>query len=178
MSNASSNQYYLPQPSTWPITGSIALGLLGFGAALCGLGVLLRLWVPRVVESLVDAMPLVSVVVITVVVLAVVAGSADTVLSAGLLVAVVVVLHNAVGLALGYLAGRAVGLDEYERRAVSIEVGMQNSGLAAGLAAAHFAPAAALPAAIFSVWHNVSGSVLAGVWSRRPAGAVEVSPRG
>lgn len=144
------------------------------------LGVLLRLWVPKVVESLVDVMPLVSVVGITVVVMAVVAGSADTVLSAGLVVAVVVVLHNGIGLLLGYLAGRAVGLDEYERRAVAIEVGMQNSGLAAGLAATHFSPAAALPAAIFSVWHNVSGSVLASFWSRRPTTTVadEVSRDG
>lgn len=133
------------------------------------LGVALRVLLPRVVERLLDVMPIVSVVGITLVVLAVVAGSADTVLSAGLLVALVVVLHNAVGLALGYLAARAAGLDESERRAVSIEVGMQNSGLAAGLAAVHFTPAAALPAALFSVWHNVSGSLLAGYWSRRPA---------
>lgn len=132
------------------------------------LGVALRVLLPRVVERLLDVMPIVSVVGITLVVLAVVAGSADTVLSAGLLVALVVVLHNAVGLALGYAAARAVGLDESERRAVSIEVGMQNSGLAAGLAAVHFTPAAALPAALFSVWHNVSGSLLAGFWSRHP----------
>lgn len=133
------------------------------------LGVALRLLLPRVVERLLAAMPLVSVVGITLVVLAVVAGSADTVLSAGLVVAVVVMLHNGFGLLLGYLAARAVGMDESVRRAVSIEVGMQNSGLAAGLAAAHFSPAAALPAALFSVWHNVSGSLLAGWWSRRPA---------
>ncbi|WP_375001196.1 bile acid:sodium symporter family protein [Aeromicrobium sp. CTD01-1L150] len=131
------------------------------------LGVMLRLLLPRVVERLLDVMPLVSVVGITLVVLAVVAGSADTVLSAGLLVAVVVVLHNGFGLLLGYLAARAAGMDETVRRAVSIEIGMQNSGLAAGLAAIHFSPAAALPAALFSVWHNVSGSLLAGWWSRR-----------
>lgn len=132
------------------------------------LGVALRTFLPQLVERLLDVMPLVSVVGITLVVLAVVAGSADTVLSAGLLVAVVVVLHNGVGLALGYVAAKVVGLDESERRAVSIEVGMQNSGLAAGLAAVHFTPAAALPAALFSVWHNVSGSMLASFWSRRP----------
>lgn len=132
------------------------------------LGVLLRLTVPRAVERALPAMPLVSVVGITVVVLAVVAGSAETVLSVGLLVALVVVLHNGFGLLLGYLTARVVGLDESARRAVAIEVGMQNSGLAAGLATVHFTPAAALPAALFSVWHNVSGSLLAGYWSRRP----------
>ena len=133
------------------------------------LGVLLRLSVPRIVERVLPAMPLVSVMGITVVVLAVVAGSAETVLSVGLLVALVVVLHNGFGLLLGYLTARVVGLDESARRAVAIEVGMQNSGLAAGLATVHFTPAAALPAALFSVWHNVSGSLLAGYWSRRPA---------
>ena len=68
---------------------------------------------------------------------------------------------------LGYLITRVAGLPVPGRRAVSIEVGMQNSGLAAALATVHFSPAAALPAAIFSVWHNVSGSALASYWSRR-----------
>jgi BASS family bile acid:Na+ symporter len=83
-------------------------------------------------------------------------------------VAGIVIVLNGVGLLLGYFAARAVGLDESARRAVSIEVGMQNSGLAAGLARTHFTPEAALPAAIFSVWHNVSGAILASFWSRRP----------
>ncbi|MGJ9412955.1 bile acid:sodium symporter family protein [Aeromicrobium sp. CF4.19] len=150
-------------------TRGLLVSILQIVLAPIAIGVLLRLFLPGVVERLLDVMPLVSVLGITLVVLAVVAGSADTVLSAGLLVAVVVVLHNGVGLLLGYLAARAVGLDESARRAVSIEVGMQNSGLAAGLAAVHFSPAAALPAALFSVWHNVSGSLLASWWSRRPA---------
>jgi BASS family bile acid:Na+ symporter len=81
------------------------------------------------------------------------------------------VLHNVLGLGLGYLAARIAGLDETARRAISIEVGMQNSGLSASLATTHFNPVAALPAAVFSVWHNVSGSILAGYWARRPASA-------
>lgn len=149
--------------------GGLLTSILQIVVAPVAIGVLLRWLVPDLVDRTLDAMPLVSVVGITLVVLAVVAGSADAVLSAGLVVAVVVVLHNGIGLLLGYGAARAVGLGEAERRAVSIEVGMQNSGLAAGLAAAHFTPAAALPAALFSVWHNVSGSLLASWWSRRPA---------
>lgn len=133
-------------------------------------GVVLRLLFPRAVDKVVDVLPLVSVVGITGVVLAVVAGSADTLLSVGALVVLAVVLHNVGGLTLGYAVGRVCGLPVSGRRAVSIEVGMQNSGLAAALATVHFAPAAALPAAIFSVWHNVSGSLLAGYWSRRPDG--------
>ncbi|MVA75254.1 bile acid:sodium symporter family protein [Auraticoccus sp. F435] len=132
-------------------------------------GLLLRRFAPGLVERLLPWMPLVSVVGITLVVLAVVAGSAGAILSTGLLVALVVVLHNVCGLGLGYLAARLVGMDEATRRAVSIEVGMQNSGLAAGLARTHFTPESALPGALFSVWHNVSGSLLASFWSRRPA---------
>ncbi len=131
-------------------------------------GVLLRRFLPRVVKALTVWMPLVSVIGITLVVLAVVSGSAQTILTSGLLILGIVIVLNVVGLLLGYVAARAVGLDESARRAVSIEVGMQNSGLAAGLARQHFSAEAALPAAIFSVWHNVSGSLLASYWSRRP----------
>ena len=132
------------------------------------LGIALRLALPRLIEQVIDALPLVSVVGITGVVLAVVAASSSTLLSVGVLVVVAVVLHNVLGLALGYAVGRVCGMPISSRRAISIEVGMQNSGLAAALATVHFSPAAALPAAIFSVWHNVSGSTLASYWSRRP----------
>ena len=134
-------------------------------------GFLLRRWAGGLVDKVTPALPLVSVVGITVVVLIVVAGSADTVLTAGLAVIAVVIVHNLAGLALGYGVARAFGLDVGARRAVSIEVGMQNSGLAATLGTVHFGPAAALPGAVFSVWHNVSGAALAGYWSRRPAAA-------
>lgn len=131
-------------------------------------GLVLQRFAPRLVERLIVWMPLVSVIGITLVLLAVVSRSAATILASGLLIAVIVVILNGVGLLLGYFAARMVGLDEAARRSVSIEVGMQNSGLAAGLATQHFGAEAAVPAAIFSVWHNVSGSALASWWSRRP----------
>lgn len=161
--------------------GALFISILQIVVAPIIVGLLLRKFVPRLVARLLDWMPLVSVIGITLVVLAVVAGSAAAILTTGLLIAVVVILHNGFGLFLGYGAARVVGLDESARRAVSIEVGMQNSGLAAGLAAAHFTPAAALPAALFSVWHNISGSLLAAFWSRRvPRGATtgHVEPAG
>lgn len=133
------------------------------------LGLLLRALVPALVERLLPVLPLVSVAGITAVVMIVVAGSAATLLSIGLLIVLAVIVHNVLGLGLGYAVATACRLDESGRRAVSIEVGMQNSGLAATLATAHFNPAAALPAALFSVWHNVSGSLLAGYWARRTA---------
>ncbi|MDN5727392.1 MAG: bile acid:sodium symporter family protein [Propionibacteriales bacterium] len=132
------------------------------------LGVLLRRFLPRLVDRIVDAMPLVSVLGITGVVMAVVAGSASKILTVGPLVVLAVVVHNVAGLALGYGAAKLTRLDVPSRRTVSIEVGLQNSGLAATLATVHFNPVAALPSAIFSVWHNISGSLLAGYWSRRP----------
>ena len=141
------------------------------------LGLVLRLVVPRLVERVLPALPLVSVVGITAVVVVVVAGSADTITSVGLVVVLAVVLHNGLGLALGYGIARVTGMDVSARRAISIEVGMQNSGLAAGLATVHFSPAAALPAAVFSVWHNVSGSLLAGYWARRDPAAGRVDGR-
>src|SRR5699024_2230116 len=100
-------------------------------------------------------------------VVAVVSGSADKIVEAGLLVLLVVVLHNGLGYLLGYFASRIFRYPERIARTTAVEVGMQNSGLAATLAAAHFNPVAALPAAVFSVWHNISGGLLA-VFCRYP----------
>ncbi|SKC40768.1 bile acid:sodium symporter family protein [Krasilnikoviella flava] len=132
-------------------------------------GLLVRTFAGRLVERyMLPYLPLVSVLGIVVVVAGIVGANADAVLSTGLLVALAVIVHNCAGLLLGYGAAAAVRFDEPARRAVSVEVGMQNSGLAASLATTYFSPAAALPAALFSVWHNVSGSVLASYWARRP----------
>jgi bile acid:Na+ symporter, BASS family len=136
-------------------------------------GLLVRTFGGRYIESLLPYLPLVSVTGIVVVVAGIVAANSAAVLSTGLLLALAVAVHNGFGLALGYLLARAAGLDESARRAVSIEVGMQNSGLAASLATTHFSPAAALPAALFSVWHNVSGATLASFWARRPVAGGE-----
>ena len=137
------------------------------------LGLFLRMAFPRFIERFLDLLPLVSVAGITVVVAAVIAASSSTIMSIGVLVVVAVVLHNSLGLAMGYLIGRIFRLPTAGRRALSFEVGMQNSGLAASLAVAHFNPVAALPAAIFSVWHNISGSLLASYWARKDLPAAE-----
>ena len=85
-----------------------------------------------------------------------------------LVIVIVVMLHNLCGLSLGYLIGRLLGLAEPKKRAISIEVGMQNSGLASSLATLHFAayPMATIPGAIFSVWHNISGAMVARLYAR------------
>ncbi|MFK5691180.1 bile acid:sodium symporter family protein [Ornithinimicrobium sp. LYQ92] len=134
-------------------------------------GLLVRTFLPGLVRRVLPALPWFSVLVICVVVAVVVSLSADQLLAAGLLVTVAVVLHNGLGLGLGYALGRLTGLGERSARTMAIEVGMQNSGLASGLAATFFTPVAALPGAVFSVWHNLSGAMLAGWFRRRDARA-------
>lgn len=152
-------------------TGALFISVLQIVLVPVLLGLVLRLLVPRVIERLLPVLPVISVAGITAVVMIVVAGSSATLLTVGLLVVLAVVLHNGLGLLLGYAVAKVCRLEVPGRRAVSIEVGMQNSGLAAALATAHFNPAAALPAAIFSVWHNLSGPALATYWANRRAGA-------
>lgn len=134
------------------------------------LGLVVRLFLPKLVAKVLPALPWVSVAAIAVVVGIVVSASAQSILTAGLLVIIAVVLHNGAGLLLGYLTGLALRLPRASRTALSVEVGMQNSGLAASLAKSYFpTPETALPAAVFSVWHNISGALFA-MWARLRAG--------
>ena len=132
------------------------------------LGFLLQKLLPGVVKAAVPTLPLVSVAGIVLIVAAVVGASKPAIASSGLMIFAVVVLHNGIGYLLGYFAGRAAGLSTAKRKAIAIEVGMQNSGLGAALANAHFSPLAAVPSAIFSVWHNISGALIANWFARMP----------
>jgi BASS family bile acid:Na+ symporter len=102
------------------------------------------------------------------VVVIVVSHTAARLLSAGLLIVLVVMLHNLLGYTIGYLIGQLLRLPKPKRVAISVEVGMQNSGLASSLAVLHFAayPLATIPGAIFSVWHNISGALIAKWYGR------------
>lgn len=131
------------------------------------LGLIVKTLFRNQVEKSVKALPLVSVIGIVAIVAAVVSGSKERILESGLLILAVVILHNALGYLLGFLAAKVLKMDYSDQKAVSIEVGMQNSGLATALASAHFSPLAAVPGAIFSVWHNVSGSLLANYWGKK-----------
>lgn len=101
---------------------------------------------------------------------AVVGASKGAIAQSGLLIFAVVVLHNGLGYLLGFFAAKAFGLSFYKQKALAIEVGMQNSGLGAALATAYFSPLAAVPSAIFSVWHNISGALLANYFASRSKG--------
>jgi BASS family bile acid:Na+ symporter len=132
------------------------------------LGLALHHAFPRLVRAVTPAAPLVSVAVITLICASIIGQSAgDLRRSSGLVLAAVLALHAA-GFAVGYAASRAFGYDRTTSRTVSIEVGMQNSGLGVVLARQHFAdPLTALPCAISAIAHSVIGSLLAGVWRLR-----------
>lgn len=127
-----------------------------------------QLW-PQQTERAVDYLPALSSVVICTIVAIIIAANASKLLSGGIVIIGIVMLHNLCGLSLGYLIGRLLGMTTTKRRAVAIEVGMQNSGLACSLATIHFAayPLATIPGAIFSVWHNMSGATVAYLYGRK-----------
>lgn len=132
------------------------------------LGFIVNYFLGKLTERITPILPMVSTIAISLIIGIVVSHNAQNILSCSLIVAVVVILHNALGLSLGYLIGRILGIDSKKRTAIAIEVGMQNSGLATSLAASHFAmfPMATVPGAIFSVWHNFSGSIAAQIFRR------------
>ena len=145
---------------------SMFLSILEIVLIPLALGLALQKLAPRQVRLAAPLLPLASVAAIMLIVATVIGLNRQAVASSGALILSIVVLHNGLGLLLGYLAAKAAGLSYAKRKAISIEVGMQNSGLGAALASAHFSPLAAVPSAIFSVWHNISGALLASYFAR------------
>ena len=135
-------------------------------------GLIVKGLLPQLTEKATAYLPAVSTLAIAFIVAIVVGANAHKLMAGGWVIVMVVMLHNLCGLGLGYLLGRLLGLSEPKKRAISIEVGMQNSGLASSLATLHFAayPMAAIPGAIFSVWHNISGAMVARLYTRKHAG--------
>ncbi len=131
------------------------------------LGVISRRMLGRKLEAVLPFLPSVSSLVIALVVGIIVALNAESIKTIGAVVFLIVIIHNALGLACGYLIAKALGFGESSARAISIEVGMQNSGLAAALSQLHFGYLSALPAALFSIWHNISGGAIAWLWRNR-----------
>ncbi len=131
-------------------------------------GFLIQHYLPEFTRRAVAYLPAFSSLTIALLVAIIIGHNASRLLVGGVLVIIVVVLHNLCGLILGYGIGHLLGLNHSKRTAISIEVGMQNSGLATSLATIHFAslPMAAIPGAIFSVWHNISGALVAKIYNR------------
>ena len=130
-------------------------------------GFCFRAVLPRLSAALQPALPLFSVICILLIIGIVVALNAPQLRGIGPLIVLAVVLHNALGIAGGFTLSRLFGFDLKQSQTIAIEVGMQNSGLAAALSLQFFSATAALPAALFSIWHNISGALLAGHWGRQ-----------
>jgi BASS family bile acid:Na+ symporter len=128
------------------------------------LGILINRRFHRQLRAIRHWFPLVSVIAIVWIIAIIVALNQPRFGELGLLLVVAVVAHNTLGLTAGYLLPCLLGYDRRISRTLAIEVGMQNSGLAVALAIKFFAPVAALPGAVFSIWHNLSGSLLAARW--------------
>lgn len=131
------------------------------------LGMLLNYSLHRQLAPVRSVFPVISVFAIVVIIAIIVALNHDRLANLAFGIAVVVVAHNIIGLLGGYWIARWFGCNTRECRTLSIEVGMQNSGLAVALAVKYFSAAAALPGALFSIWHNLSGSLIASQWSRQ-----------
>ena len=132
------------------------------------LGFLINKLFGKFTQKLVSVLPSVSVVAICLIVAAVVSHNAEKIMSTGAIVFVVVILHNLLGYACGFGIGKLLHMTPAKTKAVSVEIGMQNSGLATSLAGTAFPDLAmaTVPGAIFSVWHNISGAILANIYSR------------
>ena len=130
-------------------------------------GLLCQHFLPKLTKAVTPYLPAFSSLAIAITVGIVVSHNADRLMLGGMIVILVVILHNLLGLSLGFAIGRLLRLEKPKCVALSIEVGMQNSGLASSLANMHFAayPLATVPGAIFSVWHNISGALAARIFS-------------
>ena len=156
---------------TWALAGkSVNVDVMGMLLSILWVvilpiivGLLVKWMWPKFTERATDVLPAFSSLAIAFIVAIIIAANASKLMAGGLIIVLVVMLHNLCGLSLGYLLGRLLGLSEPKKRAIAIEVGMQNSGLASSLATLHFAayPLATIPGAIFSVWHNISGALVA-----------------
>jgi BASS family bile acid:Na+ symporter len=150
----------LVEVSAW----ALFLGTAKVVLAPVVIGLVLHHVAPKLTRAVLPVAPLVSVIAIVLICASIIGNNADAVKeSAVKLIASVFLLH-AGGFSLGYFIAQLFGFEEQVRRTVSIEVGMQNSGLGAALAQSNFAPLTAVPCSISAVFHSVIGSALAGLW--------------
>ena len=132
------------------------------------LGFIINKFFGKFTQKIVALLPCVSVVAICLIVACVVSHNSAKILSTGAIIFAVVILHNILGYACGFGLGKALKLNAAKTKALSVEIGMQNSGLATSLAGTAFKglAMATVPGAIFSVWHNISGAILANIYNR------------
>lgn len=141
----------------WPMFVSITKVVL---VPVLG-GLLLNLLFGTYTRKVETVLPTFSSVAVLMVLMGTVAVNRETLLTSGLVIFLAVALHNVSGYLLGYLVGYLLKLDRSETRAVAIEIGLQNTGLAASLGLAHFSPLAAVAGAAGTVVHTLIGSIFA-----------------
>lgn len=131
------------------------------------LGLLVKYFLPDLSKKATSYLPAVSALAISLIIAGVISVSRDNILATSGIILLIVIIHNCLGYLLGFILARIAGMKWRKAIALSIEVGMQNSGLAAGLAKTHFTalPMATVPGAIFSAWHNISGALLAWIFT-------------
>ena len=137
-------------------------------------GVVINFLAGTCLEKIRTISPIFSTLAIALIIAIIVALNRDNIGSTGPVLFFAIIMHNICGLSAGYFISRFLGYDIITARTIAIETGMQNSGLSVALAIKYFSHAAALPGALFSVWHNLSGAVLAAIWNVRPLNQREV----
>ena len=163
---------YVGQQVPVPVN-SMLISVLKIVLVPVALGVVINTFWGHAMARFKAVFPFISMLAIIVIIAVIVALSQEKIAAMGVMIALAVILHNLTGLVSGYYVTRWLGFDKATCRTLAIEVGMQNSGLGVALATKYFTPLAALPSALFSIWHNLSGSALAGYWSRTSLGAVK-----
>lgn len=141
------------------------------------LGLTINYFFEKRISAIREIFPAISAAAIVIIVAVIIGTNSANLGKSGPLVLLAVILHNGLGLAGGYGVSKFLRLSEAEARTIAIEVGMQNSGLSVALAIKHFTATAALPGAIFSIWHNLSGAFLAGHWSKQSVSDPDISKR-
>ena len=130
------------------------------------LGVILNSLDLKFLNKIKNALPLIAITAIVIIIATIIGSSSDQILIYGWLILLIVVFHNLLGFIFGYYSCYLLNLDKKTSRTIAIEVAMQNSGLATALAIKYFGAISAIPAAFYSVWHNISGSLIASFWKK------------
>lgn len=154
---------YIGQAVDLP-TASLLSSLIQLIIIPLALGMLINHWFQARLHRIKAALPSLSTASIITIIAIVVALNAHSIETASWLLLVLIAMQNLIGLFTGYLVPRWLGYDTSISRTIAIEVAMQNSGLSVALALKYFSAAAALPGALFSIWHNISGAVFASYW--------------
>lgn len=131
------------------------------------LGIFINALFGKKLKNFLEYLPMISIIAIILILSGVVAVNSAKIFEVGLMILIAVVFHNLLGYFWGFILAKILKMELSSAKAISIEVGMQNSGLATSLAIVHFGAMAAIPGAIFSVWHNISGSLVANYFSKK-----------